>query len=119
MKISDFEIRFYEGVLKAKPDHVDTLMILADAYTRKGFYDKGLELDQRLSLLCKDDPVIFYNLACSFALTGKKSEALDTLEEAMRLGYRDMALLLKDPDLKSLHDDIRFEALIRQFPLEH
>ena len=51
-----------------------------------------------------------YNLACGYALTGRKAEALDLLEQltAARVDYG----LADDPDLVSLHDSPRFRALV-------
>lgn len=99
----DFEISFLEGVLKHRPNYVDALAPLAEAYTRQGWYEKGLEIDKRLAFLCKDDPVIRYNLACSFALSGYAAKALDALKWAVRLGFWDMEHISRDADLKSLH----------------
>lgn len=109
----DFEIRFFEGVTRLRPDYVDALIPLAEAYTRKGLYEKGLEIDKRLSVLCKNNPVIYYNLACSFALVGKKKEALKALKKAIELGYDDFAHLRKDADLKPLHGSPEFEKLFK------
>lgn len=111
----DFEIRFYEGILKKRPRYVDALMPLADAYTRKGLYEKGLEIDKRLSIICKDDPVVFYNLACSYALVGKRKEALKTVKKSVKLGYDDFKHMRRDKDLECLFGDPEFEAL---FPLK-
>ena len=111
----DFEILFYEGVIKRVPDYVEALIPLAEAYTRKGLFEKGLEIDKRLSVLCKDDPVVHYNLACSLALVGLKKEALKALKQAIDLGYLDFNHLRKDPDLKSLHDEPEFKKLVDYF----
>ena len=110
--IPDFEVRFYEGIIKRRPDYIDALIPLAEAYTRNGLYQKGLAIDKRLAVLCKDDPVVFYNLACSQALVGQKREALAVLKQAIALGYQDFAHLLKDPDLDSLRDDPAFKKMI-------
>jgi tetratricopeptide (TPR) repeat protein len=107
----DFEITFYEGVLKRRPEYIEALIPLAEAYTRKGLYEKGLEMDQRLSKLCKEDPIVHYNLACSYALVGKKKEALKALRRSVELGYCDFAHLRRDPDLKGLHGDPDFDSL--------
>ena len=37
----DFEISFLEGVLKHRPNYIDALAPLAEAYTRRGFFEKG------------------------------------------------------------------------------
>jgi hypothetical protein len=110
-ELGDFEITFYEGVLKRRPDYVDALIPLAEAYTRKGLHEKGLEMDQRLAELCKEDPVVHYNLACSYALVGKKKEALKALRTSIEMGYCDFAHLRKDADLKSLHEDPEFQSM--------
>lgn len=108
----DFEIQFYEGIIKRSPHYIEALIPLAEAYTRKGLYQKGLEIDKQLASLCGDDPVVFYNLACSRALVGHKKEALAALKRAIELGYRDIAHLLKDPDLKNLHSEPFFKNLL-------
>ena len=107
----DFEIKFYEGVVKRSPDYVDALIPLAEAYTKTGRYQEGLKIDQRLSLLCKEDPIVHYNLACSLALSGKKTEAIVALKKSMRLGYKDMRHLKKDADLKGLHEMPEFKKI--------
>ncbi|HLD50067.1 MAG TPA: hypothetical protein VJC08_02600 [bacterium] len=106
---ADFEIQFYEGIIKSSPHYIEALIPLAEAYTRKGLYRKGLEIDKRLAALCGDDPVVFYNLACSRALVGHNKEAMAALKQAVKLGYRDFNHLLKDPDLKSLNANPAFK----------
>ncbi len=109
-----FEIRFYEGILTRSPDFVDALFPLAELYTRTGLYEKGLETDQKLAKLCPRDSGVFYNLACSLALTGSKNSALETLEKAVDLGYCDGDHMKNDPDLKSLHGEDAFQALLKR-----
>ena len=98
----DFEIDFYERVLQKKPDFVDALLPLAEAYTRKGLHEKGLIIDEQLAKLCPDDPEVHYNLACSYALTGQCDLAAESLDAAINLGYRDFKWMAQDPDLKNL-----------------
>jgi len=108
----DFEIKFFEDLIKDNPKFVDALIPLAEAYTKKGLHKKGLTIDKRLARLRKEDPVVHYNLACSYSLTGQKKEALTSLEKAIALGYRDFEYILKDKDLKNLHSDSSFQSLI-------
>ncbi len=109
------EITFFEKVLERNPSYLQALRSLAEAYTVKGLFQKGLEMDKRLAKLRPDDPLVHYNLACSFALTGQKENALNSLRIAIRLGYRDFTYLKKDRDLKILHEDPAFNDL---FPLK-
>lgn len=109
------EIQFYEGILAQDPEYVEALLPLAEAYTKAGLYEKGLEADRRLARLLPVDPSVHYNLACSWALTGHTDQALAALEHAIELGFNDVDLLLKDEDLVSLHDDEAFARLIARF----
>lgn len=110
----DFEIRFFEKLVQGKRDFVDALIPLAEAYTRKGFYEKGLEIDRRLVKLLADDPIVHYNLACSLCLLGRKEDSLKALRKAVRLGYDDPEHMREDTDLKSLHKDAAFKRLLRK-----
>jgi lipopolysaccharide biosynthesis regulator YciM len=53
-----FEIVFYENILKHSPGFIEALIALAELYTKEGMHDKGLELDRRLAELRPEDPVI-------------------------------------------------------------
>ena len=106
-----FEVSLYEAVVASDPANVEALMALGEAYTRQGDYPRGLEMDERLSRLRPQDPVVQYNLACSLSLLGRREAALETLERAVALGYADRAHLEKDPDLEAVRRDPRFETL--------
>ena len=107
----DFEIEFYEKLLREKPDFVEVLISLADAYTRRGHYPSGLEHDRTLARLRPDDSTIRHNLACSYVLTGQVDEAFSTLRKAIELGYDDLPQLERDPHLEPLRSDARFREL--------
>ncbi len=110
----EFEIRFFEGVTQRDPDFIDALQILGDAYTKTGQWEKGLTIDKRLARLCPNNPLVFYNLACSYSLMSHLDEAFAALNRAVRLGYNDAKWMVKDPDLENLRKDSRFEALKRE-----
>ena len=101
-ELLDFEISFYEKLLRAYPDFVDVLLPLGDAYTRRGLHERGLQIDLRLTRLRGSDPLTWYNLACSYSLLKRLDEALDALRRSVELGYGDLAHLQKDPDLVNL-----------------
>jgi len=98
----DIQISFLEGLIRREPDYVEALRILGDYYTQRGRYEHGLRVDQQLSRLQPADPLVFYNLACSYSLTGELDQAAAALEQALALGYRDFRWLAKDPDLEEL-----------------
>ena len=109
----DFEIRFYESILKESPDFIEAMMALADLYTKKGLYREGLELDERLSRLRPEEPVIFYNLACSYSLLNDPYAALNSIRRAIELGYDDFDHLYNDQDLAHLMADEQFKKYLK------
>src|SRR5215475_2870231 len=96
----DVKIGFMEGLVRRDPTYVDALQLLGDHYTQRGRFNEGLNVDERLARLEPQNPVVFYNLACSYSLTDQFDRAAEALEKAIILGYKDFAWLTKDPDLK-------------------
>jgi tetratricopeptide (TPR) repeat protein len=111
----EFEITFYERLLRAYPNFIDVLIPLADAYTRRGLYEKGLQLDLRLTQLRAHDPLTWYNLACSYSLLKRIDDAALALRRAFETGYTDVAHLQKDPDLTNLRQSPQFRRLLESF----
>lgn len=107
----DTRIAFMEGIVRRDPNYVDALQLLGDDYTHRGRFPEGLLVDQRLARLEPDNPVVFYNLACSYSLTGQFPRAMRALDKALNLGYRDFAWLARDPDLKKLRAHPAFEEI--------
>jgi len=110
----DFEIAFYEEILKSTPMFIEALIVLGDLYTKAGLWQKGLEVDLKLSRLRPEDATIFYNLACSYALLNQTRLALSTLTRAIDFGYDDFEHLKGDTDLDNLLKDEHFQQYIKQ-----
>jgi tetratricopeptide (TPR) repeat protein len=96
----DTKIEFMEGLVRRDPEFIDALQLLGDHYTQRGRYTDGLQIDERLARLEPQSPIVFYNLACSYALTEQFDRAALALEKALQLGYTDFNWLARDPDLK-------------------
>ncbi len=109
----EFEIDFYERLLRAYPDFADVLIPLGDAYTRRGLYEKGLAIDLRLTQLRTHDPLAWYNLACSYSLLKRIDEAVGALRRAIEMGYTDVGHLQSDPDLINLRQSPKFRQLFQ------
>ncbi len=113
-----FEIAFCESILRHDDSNSDVLGLLAGLYTRAGRVDDGLAIDLKLVSLDPSNPTSHYNLACSYALKGRRAEAVETLREAIQLGYDDFDWMLKDADLKGLHAFPPFQDLLREFQVD-
>jgi len=110
----EFTIWFFEGVIEKYPTYVECLMYLGNAYTATGMYEKGLKVDLKLARLRPEDPLVHYNLACSFSLLRRLNESLGSLEKAIDLGYDDLIHLVNDSDLDSLREDEVYKVLINK-----
>lgn len=117
----DTKIQFMEGLVRRDPNYVDALQLLGDHYTARGRFTEGLHVDERLSQLQPQNPLVFYNLACSYSLTDEFDRAIFALDHAIELGYRDFKWLAKDPDLKKLRAQPGYEDIkekIRRYQTE-
>ncbi|HEV2391346.1 MAG TPA: hypothetical protein VG146_03185 [Verrucomicrobiae bacterium] len=102
MRDLDVKITFLEGIVGRDPGYVEALQVLGDHYTQRGRFERSLTVDERLSKLEPRNPLVFYNLACSYSLNGDFDLAVSALERALTLGYRDFKWLARDPDLRRL-----------------
>jgi tetratricopeptide (TPR) repeat protein len=110
----EFEIGFFESVLKRDPSYTDVIEILGGLYTKHGRIADGLRMDRKLVRLLPSDATARYNLACSLALVKRKAEALRSLRQAVELGYRDLDWMQQDPDLEGLKQHPAFQALLQE-----
>ncbi|HSP93573.1 MAG TPA: tetratricopeptide repeat protein [Thermoanaerobaculia bacterium] len=61
-------------------------------------------------------PPLIYNLACAYALSGRKDDAFARLTEVAGTGWLTREQLEGDADLASLRSDPRFGALLSKLP---
>jgi tetratricopeptide (TPR) repeat protein len=110
----EFEMRFFESVLKRDPAYTEVVEILGGLYTKHGRVADGLRMDRKLVRLLPKNATAHYNLACSLALLKQKSAALRSLQQAVKLGYTDIDWMQQDPDLDGLKKHPGFAALLAQ-----
>ncbi len=109
------------------PEHPDTLESmnnLADVLSHEGQYDEAEKLyretlEIRERLLGPDNPATAlsrYGLGIIAVRRGQRDKAFSLLHDAINHGLPGSALvgIEKDPDLKPLHGDPRFDALLAQ-----
>jgi len=111
----DFDIAFYDRILKRDPNYVDVLRCQGELLSRKGQHERALAVDRRLAELLPHDYVVRYNLACSLAVGGFTGEAIAALRAALERGYDDFEYLESDSDLDSLRDEPAYRALMREY----
>jgi tetratricopeptide (TPR) repeat protein len=110
------------------PDHPSVItakVTLALAYSAIGKYDEAAALDRDVEDSSRraggvDDPrrgAAHYNLACLAGQRGDREEALRLLSETLERKFpiAIAKMVADDPDLKPLHGDPRFEAIVARF----
>lgn len=103
-----------ERQLELHPDDARAATMRAVSLCRLGQPSAGLEWARRALEIDPTDAGVRYNVACLYALEGRRDEAIQCLEECVRLGFVNVEWIARDPDLASLHGDPRFERLIGQ-----
>jgi adenylate cyclase len=101
-----------ERQLAFHPDDPRAATMRAVSLCRLGQPDEGLAWARRALEIDPTDAGVRYNVACLYALEARTDEAIECLEECLRLGFGNLEWIARDPDLASLHGDPRFEALI-------
>ncbi len=82
------------------------------AVSQKGDLAARTAVCREGAALLPEDPTWNYNLACSLALEGKAGEALETLERAIDLGFRNANLIAGDADFVKIAGMPRFKELV-------
>lgn len=78
-------------------------------------FPKAIRLFKRIFYQFPEEEIGYtsaYNVACGYALSGKKEEALDWLEVAVKHGFDHFDHMRKDPDLDSLRNERRYKKLL-------
>ncbi len=103
-----------ERHLELNPDDARAFTMGAVCFSRLGDRTRGLEWAERATAVDPEDAGVCYNVACLLALEGERDRAIDHLQRAFRVGFARRGWIEHDPDLASLRDDPRFQALIRE-----
>jgi eukaryotic-like serine/threonine-protein kinase len=100
------------------PQTLSTLELVGYNLSREGRYDEAQRLFREAIATAgrANQPGVldfaWYNFACAAAITGHRDEAIRYLDQAIDYGYRLPDAIATDNDLKSLHGDPRFAALV-------
>jgi len=103
----------YATYVRSHPDDAVAWMRLglSQAHERSPEAEASLE---KAVALGATSPGETYDVACGYALLGRKEKALDWLERALRAGSFERRMVETDDDLASLHGEPRFDALLEK-----
>jgi TolB-like protein len=83
-------------------------VVLAEA----GRKDDALREGAHAHELSPDDPVMLYNLCCLYSRLGEYPRAVETLRQAIAIGYANFAWMKHDPDIVRLRDRADYMELM-------
>jgi len=102
------------SVLIGQRQNYQEFVSLADkCYNNKDYKNSGEYYDRAFKIQ-KGTSNDYYNAACSWALAGNKTRALEYLNESVDLGWVNINHLKKDTDLNSLHQANEWGELINK-----
>lgn len=99
----------YEALTKTDPNNGRFWYRLGYSLHSMGKYQEAARAFQR-SVEIGNNPLVMYNLACSYARLGDKDKAFEWLNKSLNLGFV-APQLSSDPDLDGLHSDARFKEV--------
>jgi tetratricopeptide (TPR) repeat protein len=103
--------RAYEAITKTEATNGRAWFRLGVSLHSLGRYGQAVEAYQK-GLKINPNPVVMYNLACSYAKMNDKEKAFEWLNKALNAGFTNVASLKTDTDLESLRGDARFTEVM-------
>jgi Flp pilus assembly protein TadD len=97
---------------QADPDNVGVWLALGWCHKRTGRIDLAIESLEEALAVEPSDALVHYNLACYWALVGKKRQALSYLAKAFDLKEEYRTLVADEPDFDAIRSDPGFQALV-------
>jgi Flp pilus assembly protein TadD len=104
----------YKLARALQPDAMQVVMLLGDLALIQGRLDQARDYYGQIEAKGWNDPDIAFQLACVESRSGRKREALNWIETALRRGYRDYNKFYNE-ELSSLWEQPQFHNLLRQY----
>ncbi|RZM05501.1 MAG: hypothetical protein EOO88_54780, partial [Pedobacter sp.] len=93
----------------------DSLYLLKQYVNAINAYQQGIDSCEKF----QNPKSLYYNIACCYALLGQKKPAITNLQRAVvDFGYKNYDGLLKDDDLKPIHETPEWKQLINKLKKE-
>mgnify|MGYP003571194646 CR=1 FL=1 len=124
MQVRDWAsaIQAFERALELEPANASAAFNLAYSVHATGDMERAIPLHEAAAGFARVRGVSLYNLGCAHARLGNTDEAFEALGRAVEAGFKgnggNLASVYEDPDLASVREDERFEALFGKAPTD-
>lgn len=105
-------VKNYKMAIHHNADFEEAYVNLSTTYLKAKQFDDTYSTLQTLTGKNPTNTHLHYNLACYYSLTGKPQLALDSLKQAISLGYKDINSIQTDPDLDNLRQETSYKEWI-------
>jgi hypothetical protein len=116
----------YDDAIQSFTTAIDIKGSYAEAYSKRGLaylklrkfseaekdFNKAIELDAKIAVGS------YYNLACLYSLQQRTKESVQSLEQAIRQGYRKFDQIANDKDLAFVRKTKEYKSLIKKYRKE-
>jgi serine/threonine protein kinase/Tfp pilus assembly protein PilF len=104
-------LKLMEDRLELNPDDARAANLAAAFLARLGELQKSVEYADRSLAIDPEDPMLLYNVSCTYVALGRFDDAMKCLERAVDKGFGHKEWIDHDPDLDPLRDNARFKVL--------
>jgi serine/threonine protein kinase/tetratricopeptide (TPR) repeat protein len=108
------QVRLVDEHLELNPDDPRACILGAGAHARLGDAERSAFFAGRAMAADPDDPMLLYNVACTYACLGRDDDSLNALEQAIDRGFGDKGWMEHDSDLDSVRDTQRYRAILQR-----
>lgn len=108
----------YQTQIKTPPEIIQLYQTAYQKSGTKGILREIIRQDEKIIATDKN-PDLLYESACYSSLLGNKEKAFEYLGKAYEIRKSSLNFIKVDPALDSLHDDPRFEDLVRRVGLNY
>jgi serine/threonine protein kinase/Flp pilus assembly protein TadD len=107
-------VRVTRRQLELYPTDIRALYLGAGALLQLGEKEEANRWAREALENGSDDPAVYYNLACFYAIDRDVDKAMECLEKAVDYGFAHREWLENDGELKGLHGLPRYRALVER-----
>jgi len=104
-------VRNYKMALHHNKNFDEAYINISSAYLIGKQFEASLKTLNTFKKMNSKHPLLHYNLACYYALTGNITLGIESLKQATLNGFKNLQSLKTDPDLENLRPDPRFKEL--------